>query len=76
MAKKLYVGVNGIARQVNNIYVGVNGVARKVIKGYVGVGGVARPFWTGGQPTYFGKAENLSVNRTNMASNSIVKVQL
>lgn len=71
MAKKLYVGVNGIARQVNNMYVGVNGVARKVIKGYVGVGGVARPFWTGGQPTYFGKAENLSVNRTNMTSNSI-----
>lgn len=60
MAKKLYVGVNGIARQVNNIYVGVNGVARKVIKGYVGVGGVARPFWTQEKISYYGTIDSLS----------------
>lgn len=64
MAKKLYVGVNGIARQVNNIYVGVNGVARKVIKGYVGVGGVARLFYeliTSGTTTLWsGQQGNIS----------------
>lgn len=30
MAKKLYIGVNGIAREVKKIYIGVNGVAREV----------------------------------------------
>ena len=45
MAKKAYVGVNGVAREVSKIYVGVNGVARKVVKGYVGVNGVAQQFW-------------------------------
>ena len=45
MAKKAYVGVNGVARKVSKIYVGVNGVARKVVKGYVGVNGVAKQFW-------------------------------
>ena len=45
MAKKAYVGVNGVARNVSKIYVGVNGVARKVVKGYVGVNGVAQQFW-------------------------------
>ena len=48
MAKKAYVGINGIAKNVNKMYVGVNGVARKVVKGYVGVNGVARLFWDGG----------------------------
>lgn len=48
MAKKAYVGVNNIARNVKAIYVGVNGVARKVVKGYIGVNGVAQLFWDGG----------------------------
>lgn len=77
MAKKLYVGVNGIARQVNNIYVGVNGVARKVIKGYIGVGGVARLFyeliaggtttlWSGPQGNISGGIQTVScVNYAN-----------
>ena len=42
MAKKTYVGVNNIARNVSKMYVGVNGVARRVKKAYVGVNGVAR----------------------------------
>lgn len=50
MAKKAYVGVNGISKNVKNIYVGVNGVPKKVVKGYVGVNGVARLFWDGGTP--------------------------
>ena len=42
MAKKTYVGVNNIARNVSKMYVGVNGVARRVKKAYTGVNGVAR----------------------------------
>lgn len=42
MAKKMYVGVSDVARNVSKMYVGVNGVARKVAKAYVGVNGVAR----------------------------------
>lgn len=50
MAKKEYVGVNAIARNVKKQYVGVNGVARKVKKAYVGVNGVARQCFSGGTP--------------------------
>lgn len=44
----LYVGVNGVARNVTNAYVGVysgaTSKARKIVKGYIGVNGVARLF--------------------------------
>lgn len=50
MAKKCYVGINGIPKNVKNIYVGVNGVPKKVKKGYVGVNGVARLFWDASSP--------------------------
>ena len=49
MAKKLYIGVNGIAREVKKIYIGVNGVAREVKKGYIGIGGSAREFFSSGK---------------------------
>ena len=42
MAKKLYIGIDGVARNVKKQYIGVNGIARKVKKIYVGVNGVAR----------------------------------
>ena len=42
MAKKVYVGEKGVARQVKAIYLGVNGVARKVKNAYIGVANVAR----------------------------------
>ena len=45
MAKKTYIGVNDVARNVTGIYSGVDGVARKVIKGYIGVDGVAKLFY-------------------------------
>lgn len=48
MAKKIYVGVNDVARNVKNIYVGVNGVARKVNKAYVGVNNVSQQFYEAG----------------------------
>ena len=51
MSKKIYTGVNNIARNVSKFYVGVNGVARKVKKAYVGVNGVAQQFWGDSKPT-------------------------
>lgn len=45
MAKKGYVGVDGVARNITSMYVGIDGVARKIIKGYVGVDGVAKLFY-------------------------------
>ena len=45
MAKGMYIGVDGVARKVQQMYVGVGGKARKVKKGYIGVGGVARLFY-------------------------------
>lgn len=44
MAKRYYVGIDGVARKIKKCYIGVNGVARKVVKGYVGVEGIAREF--------------------------------
>lgn len=41
----VYVGVNGVRREVSNIEVGRNGTARHVVEGYCGVNGVARSFW-------------------------------
>lgn len=41
---KLYIGINGKARQVLKMYVGVNNVAREVKAGYIGVDGTARKF--------------------------------
>ena len=41
---KLYVGIDGKARQILKMYVGVNNVAREVKAGYIGVSGTARKF--------------------------------
>lgn len=54
MAKRIYIGVNNVARKIKKGYIGVDGIARKIKKGYIGVGGVARPFWTGGEVVYYG----------------------
>lgn len=55
MAKRMYVGVNNIARDVNTAYIGVNNIAKKVKKAYVGVGGKARLFYSyvPSEPTYY-----------------------
>lgn len=36
MAKKAYIGVDGVAQEVATGYIGVNGVARKIKKAYIG----------------------------------------
>ena len=59
MAKKAYIGVNGVARKIKKGYVGVDGLARKIKKAYIGIGGVARPCWSGGTLTYYGTLEPL-----------------
>lgn len=52
MAQETYVGVNGVARKVDQPYIGVNGVARTVAEGYVGVNGVARKCYSSGKTWY------------------------
>lgn len=42
-------------------------VARKVKKAYVGIGGVARPFFGTGAPVYYGRATDMTVDRTCMS---------
>ena len=61
MSKKVYVGVNNVARNIKTMYVGVNGVARKVKKAYVGVNGIARTFYTSTTLQFIGFT-NTSVN--------------
>ncbi len=71
MPKKIYIGVDNVARQVKKIYVGIDGVARKVKKAYIGIGGVARPCWGGGELTYYGMITSLSNSRNQLAATSV-----
>lgn len=82
MAKKMYVGVDNVARTVNTAYVGVNNIAKKVKKAYIGVGGKARLFYASipTEPIYYPK--NLSFlyrhSRggavTNLEGNKIIAI--
>lgn len=59
MAKKLYIGVDGVAQEAKEIYIGVNGIAKKVIKGYVGdENNIARLFWENEKSYLIGKHES------------------
>ena len=71
MAKKAYIGVDGIAHKIKKGYIGVNGVARKIKKAYIGIGGVARPCWSGGELAYYGTATSLSVARQDLAATTV-----
>lgn len=59
MAKKMYLGVDGIARKVKKGYLGVDGVARKIKKAYIGIEGIARLAWSGGGFSYFGETTGI-----------------
>lgn len=63
MAKKYYIGVNGVARQIVAPYEGNNGIAREIKKGYIGTDGVARLFFEGenGKLFLFNNTDNTSV---------------
>ena len=74
MAKKTYIGVNNVARQVKKVYIGVNGVARKVKKIYIGVANIARQIFGGGELSYryHYKVHNLLRNRyTSLFASSL-----
>ena len=71
MAKKAYIGVDGVARKVKKGYVGVSSVARKIKKAYIGIGGVARPCWGGGELTYYGTVTALDIQRYNLAATTV-----
>ena len=49
MAKKAYIGVDGVAREAKGIYLGIDGVARKIKKAYIGdENGLARLWYEDG----------------------------
>lgn len=50
MAKKLYIGVNSVARKVSAAYIGVSSIAQKIVKGYIGVNNIARLFYESKKP--------------------------
>ena len=73
MAKKAYIGVDGVARKIKGGYVGVDGVARKIKKAYIGIGGVARPCWAGDSRAlaYYGNATALSNKVSFLAATTV-----
>lgn len=70
MAKKAYIGVDGIARKIKKGYVGVDGIARKIKKAYIGIGGVARPCWSSGLE-YYGTIDPLPQDMTAHAATTV-----
>lgn len=45
MAKKFYVPINHISKEVKKMYVPVNGVSKKITKAYCSVNGLSKQFW-------------------------------
>lgn len=70
MAKKAYIGIDGVARKIKKGYIGIDGVARKIKKAYIGIGGVARPCWSEGL-TYYGEITPLNMVKKLIAATSI-----
>ena len=71
MAKKTYIGVDGVARKIKKGFIGIDDFARKIKKAYIGIGGVARPFWSGGELSYYGNITELSVSRSSLAATTV-----
>ena len=65
MAKKLYLGVNSLAKEAKKIYIGINNISKKVKKMYIGdSNGIAKEAYSGGvDPTgdTFTEEEFLSI---------------
>ena len=61
MAKKAYIGVNGVARKIKKGYIGVDGKARKIKKAYIGdENGIARLFFSSGLKMVSGTTKYVS----------------
>ncbi len=71
--KKIYLGVNGVAKKVKKAYIGVKeegtSYARKIKKAYLGVDNIARPVMTS-EVTYWGETTPLSWGRPGHMSAS------
>lgn len=63
MARRAYVGVEGIARKVKRGYIGVDDIARRIKKIYIGIGGIARPCFSDGLD-YYGTVTPLKTARS------------
>lgn len=70
MAKKAYIGVNNVARQIKKGYFGVSGKARRIKKAYIGIGGVARPFLSS-ELEYYGTITPLSEARERLGATTV-----
>ena len=58
MSDTAFIGVNGVARAIDNSYIGVGNIAREIEKGYIGVDGVAREFYQNALVLYsYGKTD-------------------
>lgn len=71
--KKIYLGVNGVAKKVKKAYIGVKeegtSYARRIKKAYLGVDNIARPVMTS-EVTYWGETTPLSWGRPGHMSAS------
>jgi len=66
MAKGMYSVIGGKSRKITKNYAVIGGVTRKIKKMYAVVNGVTRLIWSGGEITYGGTVESLSLARTGM----------
>jgi len=71
MAKKAYIGVEGIARKIKKGYIGVDEIARKIKKAYIGIGGVARPCFSSSGLHYYGEITSLGASLYDFAATSV-----
>ena len=72
MSKKMYIGVDGTARQVKKAYIGVDGTARRIKKAYIGIGGVAKPFFSSyTKIELYQSRSDLSEGRAELAAASV-----
>lgn len=71
MAKKIYLGIDDVARKIKKSYCGIDDVARKVKKAYIGIGGVARPCMSSEELVYYGEVTPLSVGRSRLSGGAI-----
>lgn len=61
-----------VAHTVKKIYLGINNIARNIIKGYIGdASGVARLIFAKDRLSYYGKAANLATARYDLAATTI-----
>lgn len=72
MAKGVYIGDStSKARKVKKMYYGVGNLAKEIKKGYIGIGGVARPFWSWGEPAYYGTISPLNAASSEVKATTI-----